>query len=77
MEDRVYFKHGDGLLADFFIKGIKPMNNEVTPNCRYAKKFLKDHPEYVHVGKINDTQACDWRAIFEGYKEVECPEVGF
>ena len=90
MEERVYFIHkaaGFGLAADFFIKGIKPVNSreeaeEVAdidyymPDCEYVEEFLKKNPDYVYVGSTDNMHYGGWAMSFDGYEEVECPEVG-
>lgn len=89
MEERVYFIHkaaGFGLAADFFIKGISPINSEeeaekiasidyYMPDCAYVEEFLKKNPDYVYVGSTDNMHYGGWAMSFDGYEEVECPEV--
>lgn len=86
VEDKVYFVHGGamGKAADFFIKGIPPINSEeeaekveridyYMPDCGYVEEFLKEHPEYVYVGSTDNMHIGGWGMNFEGYKKVNAP----
>ena len=88
MEERVYFTHGGriGKAADFFIRGISPINTEeeaiqvaeidyYLPDCEYVKEFLKGHPDYVYVGSTDNMHRNGWGMSFEGYAAVGCPKL--
>ena len=86
VEDRVYFVHEGaiGKSADFFIRGISPINTEeeaiqvaeidyYLPDCEYVKEFLKGHPDYVYVGSTDNMHRNGWGMSFEGYKNIDAP----
>ena len=86
VEDRVYFVHEGaiGKSADFFIRGISPINTEeeaiqvaeidyYLPDCEYVKEFLKGHPDYVYVGSTDNMHTWGWGMSFEGYKNIDAP----
>ena len=87
VEDKVYFVHRGsigGMAADFFIKGISPINSEedaekiefidyYMPDCEYVKEFLKGHPDYVYVCSTDNMHRNGWGMSFEGYKKIDAP----
>ena len=88
MEDKVYFTHGGGIgeAADFFIRGISPINTEeearqiteidyYMPDCEYVEKFVEEHPDYVYVGSTDNMHTWGWGMSFEGYTKVDCPKL--
>lgn len=88
MKERVYFTHKGGpknsSAADFFIKGISPINSEkeaeriahtdyYIPDCTHVREFLRNNPEYVYVGSTDNVHDFGWGMNFDGYKKVATP----
>ena len=84
-QNKIYFLHNAtlGSAADFFLKRKKPVSEKEEekygvdysmPDCRYVKKFLEQHPEYVYLGSTDNAHANGWGMRFVGFKKVECPE---
>ncbi len=67
--------------ADFFIRsevvkqydGYSP--DYLVEDCPYVKAFLKNHSDYSYVGSTDNIHKDGWGMSFDGFTEVDCPEV--
>ncbi len=79
----MYFIHagGFGLAADFFVwNGLAEQYDEdwvdyFMEDCPYVKAFLKEHPDYKYVGSTDNMHPWGWGMSFDGFTEVDCPDV--
>ena len=47
----------------------------VSPACPYIEEFLKENPNYIYLGSTDKTNEHDWGMSFDGFKEINCPEL--